>query len=75
MKIIKLLQQDDCAPDSLEHFEKMFYEETGLTILEFKDTSSLNGSLDILTWRLGDYFLSISADDPFYLLQKEGDLL
>ncbi len=37
MKLIKLFQQDDCDPDSLEHFESKLYEEVGVSLSGFKE--------------------------------------
>ena len=71
MKLIKLFQQDDCAPDSLEHFESKLYEEVGTSLQVFKDQAEFTCDLNFMDWVLDGYVLSISAGDPFYILAKE----
>jgi len=71
MKLIRLFQQDDCAPDSLEHFESKLYEEVGVSLKGFKDQGEFTCGLNFMDWVLDGYVLSVSAEDPFYLLQKE----
>ncbi len=71
MKLIKLFQQDDCAPDSLVEFESKLYEEVGVSLQCFKDQGEFTCGLNFMDWVLDGYVLSVSSDDPFYLLQKE----
>lgn len=71
MKLTKLFQQDDCAPDSLEYFESKLYEEVGVSLIGFKDQGEFTHGGDCMDWVLDGYVLSVSADDPFYILSKE----
>lgn len=71
MKLIKLFQQDDCAPDSLEYFESKLYEEVGVSLAGFKSQGEFTCGINFMDWVLDGYVLSISADDPFYILSKE----
>ncbi len=71
MKLIKLFQQDDCAPDSLEYFENKLYEEVGFSLAEFKYQGEFTCGLNFMDWVLDGYVLSVSSDDPFYILSKE----
>ncbi len=75
MKLIKLFQQDDCAPDSLVEFENKLYEEVGVSLSGFKEQGEFTCGFNFMDWVLDGYVLSVSSDDPFYLLQKEGGLL
>ena len=80
---VKLLCQDDCAPDSLESFEHDFPTKSGgLTLAEFTERATREDydgygnpcdPFDSFTveWRLGDLVLSVSADDPYYELARE----
>ena len=72
MKLIKLFQQDDCDPDSLEHFESKLYEEVGVSLQGFKDQAEFTCGLNFMDWVLDGYVLTITADDPFYKLSREG---
>lgn len=68
-----LLQQDDCAPDALEFFERDFPAAAGgLTLAEFKLRARREDFDDGFAtyWYLGRLILSISADDPFYELHE-----
>lgn len=71
MKLTKLFQQDDCAPDSLEYFESKLYEEVGVSLAGFIYQGEFTHKGDLMDWILDGYVLSISADDPFYILSKE----
>lgn len=73
MKLIKLFQQDDCAPDFLEYFESKLYNEVGTSLSCFKEQGELTCGLNSMEWVLDGYVLSISADDPFYILSRETD--
>ncbi len=75
MKLIKLFQQDDCATDSIVEFESRLYEEVGVSLKGFKEQGEFTCGLNFMDWVLDGYVLSVSAEDPFYLLQKEGELL
>ena len=66
-----LLAQDDCAPDSLEYFIKEMQEKFGLSIKDFKEDGEEDLVNEILQeWRLGEYVLSFSGDDPYYRLER-----
>tara|TARA_R110002051_G_scaffold102560_1_gene174034 strand:- start:476 stop:709 length:234 start_codon:yes stop_codon:yes gene_type:complete len=71
MKLTKLFQQDDCASDSLDYFESKLYEEVGVSLSSFKDQGEFTCGLNFMDWVLDGYVLSISTDDPFYILSKE----
>lgn len=71
MELIKLFQQDDCAPDSLEYFESKLYNEVGTSLSCFKEQGEFTCGPDFMDWVLDGYVLSISADDAFYTLSKE----
>lgn len=71
--MIKLLQQDDCAPDSLEYFEKEFIKITKMNIKTFESKADYSLVDDGMTmrWELDDWILEYSADDPFYQLHEK----
>lgn len=68
-----LTQQDDCAPDSLEYFDKRFEKILGCTRKEFKNKSVYTSVDDGYShyWRFENYILEIHADDPYYKLSIE----
>lgn len=65
-----ILQQDDCAPDSLEYFIEKFKELISISPSEFRHDATKeeidNGYQT--DFYLGDYKLSICADDPYWSL-------
>ena len=67
-----ILQQDDCAPDAMQGFEKDFKEITGESRNTFMRTSRYctidNGYTS--HYIKGKYRLSISADDPYWKLEE-----
>lgn len=67
-----VLSEDDCAPDAREYFNREFRQYSALDVATFKSLAQLKESDDGLTlsWVLGDVELSISADDPFYIVRK-----
>ena len=73
LKPLLLLQQDDCAPDSLESFATNFpLHSGGVSLDEFKNKArreEFDGGFAIY-WHLDQLILSISADDPFYSLHQ-----
>lgn len=72
---VLLLQQDDCAPDAMESFLADFpLHSGGLSFEEFKSKACREDVDNGFTtyWYLGPLILSISADDPFYSLHKNG---
>jgi hypothetical protein len=67
-----VLQQDDCATDSLETFEHHFSDFAGGLSVESFKAQALRKEEDISTcWVLGNLELSYSADDPFYTLKSK----
>ena len=68
----RLLQEDDCAPDAREYFEKDFLKITEMSLREFKILAFRQSPDDgyTETWTLGDFFLTHAADSPWYELYK-----
>jgi hypothetical protein len=71
-KISYRVQQDECAPDSLEEFEKSLAHITGVNLGEFKNAGECSESNDglRLEWRLGFWILEYDGDDPFHKLRR-----
>lgn len=71
----KVLQQDECAPDSLEYFEKDFIKETNFSLRDFISKSELTTSEDktTITHSFNEYVLKWSCEDPFWTLYKKQD--
>lgn len=67
-----LFQQDDCAPDSFQSFEKSFIAEVGCNVYEFKEQNKSKNDFedDFLIWGNDAYQLEYHCDDPFYKLYK-----
>lgn len=65
-----ILMQDDCAPDSLEFFDKQMFDLLGMDIEMFKSISIKKTQPDYFKYIDGEYYLEISADDPFWKLYK-----
>ena len=68
-----ILQQDDCAPDAMEFFEREFPAKAdGLTLEDFKRRAQYTSFLDGFEsrWKYRNLILVISADDPFYALYE-----
>ena len=69
-----ICQEDECAPDAREYFDKEMKEAIGLTCNEFKEKTIMQKSKDGMTsyWELEydgvHYRMDISADFPFYSL-------
>lgn len=63
-----ILQQDDCAPDSYEYFEKDFKRITGLSVNEFRNIGKeLNE--DVIIYN--NFILGLkTADYQFYTLYQ-----
>lgn len=65
---IMILQQDDCAPDSLESFEEKLKCYTGFSLGEFYEfRASTDGGFS-WEFKIGCWTIEHSADDPFYTL-------
>jgi hypothetical protein len=71
---IKLFQQDDCAPDSMEYFEEQLVKEIGINSYKFKLDAKFKEADMTLSWELNGYLLEYSGDDPFYILYKLGEV-
>ncbi|MBJ7265555.1 hypothetical protein [Idiomarina abyssalis] len=65
-----ILQQDECAPDSLEHFEEQMKAKLGMSIEEFKLEAAHTSSNDCEMWMLSGYRLEIAPDHPWYTLAE-----
>lgn len=69
----KLLEQDDCAPDSLVYFKKEMLEKWNLEFNDIKKEE--NRSIpdpDEMTiqWVFKNYVMEIYADSPWYVLYE-----
>lgn len=66
-----LLQQDDCAPDSLEYFHKKFSELTGYNFLDWYNNvaTNLKNGYDIV-YSDGTWQIELNAGDPYWKLYK-----
>ena len=70
-KLIKILEEDDCAPDAEEYFAKDFEKLTKLTLTEFKQLKAKKESKEYsVVWDNKEFRLEIHADSPFYVLYK-----
>lgn len=65
-----VLQEDDCAPDSLEYFEAQMQEKLGLNIAEFKAKAEHSVKDDCDMWVFNGYRLEVSPDHPWYTLAE-----
>lgn len=65
---IMVLQQDDCAPDSLESFEEGLQCYTGFSLGEFYEFISSTDEGFSWECKIGCWTIERSADDPFYTL-------
>jgi hypothetical protein len=68
-----VLQEDYCAPDAREYFDRDFRRFSGgLDVGSFKSLAQFKERDCGMTrsWLLGGVELSISADDPFYTVKK-----
>lgn len=65
---IMILQQDDCAPDSLESFKEELKCYTGFSLEKFNEFwLSTDGGFS-RECKIGCWTIEHSADDPFYAL-------
>lgn len=70
-KRVLLFQEDGCAPDARESFEKRLKEKFGLTLRELKEKSNVYNYSSGIEWYYENiYVLSFYADDPFYKLEQ-----
>tara|TARA_Y100000310_G_C20701703_1_gene830599 strand:- start:4910 stop:5140 length:231 start_codon:yes stop_codon:yes gene_type:complete len=64
---MKLLQEDDCAPDAREYFEKDFVTIMGMNVRDFCNIATKQDTPeDIVKYVWGDYYLEFSADSPYW---------
>lgn len=69
-----VLQEDDCAPDAREYFNKNFADLMGLSVKEFKGCS-YREAIDEgrgIRWTRGDFVLEFHCEDPYYNLYDNG---
>lgn len=66
-----IAQEDDCAPDALEYFNKSMAKETGMNVEEFKAKAIKVEFKMGYEYTYREFALSWYADDPFYLLERE----
>jgi len=64
----KLLEQDDCCPDSMQTFEEQFYTIVNKSITEFKMGAETKHTESDLVYENSGFKLEVSADDPYYKL-------
>lgn len=65
-----LLEEDDCAPDSLVYFEKYLKEKYNLTISDFINKGTRTGT----SYRLENMVLKMEPDSPFWKLYEISNL-
>ena len=61
-----ILRQDDCAPDSMEYFEKQFLEMFKITFRQFKIQATKTSNDRGVDYSDGDIKVEWSIEDPFY---------
>ena len=69
-KRIKLLQEDDCAPDAREYFEKEMVKKFNLSMNDFMKKGEKHIYSTGIERIYQNYVLSFFAEDPFYLLEQ-----
>ena len=67
-----LLEEDDCAPDAREYFERDFLKMVGKTMREFEKVAHKRELDDgyAVEYCFGDLVLTASADSPWYKLYR-----
>jgi hypothetical protein len=66
-----LLVQDDCAPDSLEVFDRNLKEKFNLTRKDFHNGICKESKDGLhIEHHFKGYILSFDGDDPYYKLSK-----
>lgn len=69
-----LLQQDDCAPDSLEWFKREMFKAHGLHFDEFnKQERHWSDDKKSYWHELGNFSIELCFDDPYWKLYKLSD--
>lgn len=71
MERVKIMQQDDCAPDSMDVFVEKLGEHTGYTWQAFQELGTAIPNEMGVEIYLDEWVVSWSCDDPFYILWKE----
>ena len=65
----KVLEEDECAPDAFEYFEKDFVLKTKISVDFFcKSAEAKVFTQRTNIWVRGDFMLEFSADDPVHKL-------
>ena len=70
VKWVKIMQEDECAPDARETFNRDFEKIVGVSPGVFRRSSVLTAIALHLIWEKTPWRLSYCADDPYYLLEK-----
>lgn len=70
-----LIQQDDCAPDSLEYFNEQMKKITGLYVHEFqkKGKETTTEKDNFISFSYENFILEIFPEDPFWKLRKKDE--
>lgn len=72
MKLVKLFQEDDAAPDANRYFWDKVIMLTGLDYNNFKQGKKLhNNDDDWIGYQQDIYVIKYFADDPFWTLYRE----
>lgn len=66
-----LLQQDDCAPDSLEIFQRDFLIRTGMSTIYFMERAFCAQFYDGVLYRYNGYVLEWYCDNPYWELRSD----
>lgn len=69
-----LLVEDDCSPDSRQHFMKQFFELTGEELYDWIDNAETITEPEYTKYQSNKYILEISADEPQYRLSLNKQL-
>lgn len=72
-KFTKLVQEDECAPDSREFFNRDMITHTKMSLNEFKELSESTEQNGVCIFNLNGFSLQWSWDDPFFILYKIND--
>ena len=52
-----ILQEDDCAPDAFEYFEKEFKKKVGMDVKQFKQKAKMIDNDDTIIYELDNFRL------------------
>jgi len=64
----QLIQQDDCAPDSLDHFNKELKDITGETIRTFRDKGLDRSTNEGKCYIINNYILEYYWNNAYWIL-------